>query len=131
MLQQSLILWISKKTRLWQCLLISVCLYLYLFCGKGFKVRKISCNTGFEYYCFICCTGYYLLYFSHNYKHHIPWKYYFGVGGVLLTILGFINTILSIAFIVLAIYGIVNAVQGKCKKLPIIGKFDILGKFVK
>jgi len=49
----------------------------------------------------------------------------------LLTILGFINTILSIAFIVLAIYGIVNAVQGKCKKLPIIGKFDILGKFVK
>ena len=48
-----------------------------IFCGKGFKVRKISCNTGFEYYCFICCTGYYLLYFSHNYKHHIPWKYYF------------------------------------------------------
>ena len=34
--------------------------------------------------------------------------------------------LLSIPFIVLAIIGIVNAVQGKCKELPVIGKIKIL-----
>lgn len=43
--------------------------------------------------------------------------------------LGFISTILglvNIAFLVLAIIGIVNAAGGKAKELPIIGKFRIL-----
>jgi len=43
--------------------------------------------------------------------------------------LGFISSLLSIVsvlFTVLAIIGIVNAVKGKAKELPIIGKFRIL-----
>lgn len=37
----------------------------------------------------------------------------------------------NIAFVVFAIMGIVNAVQGQMKELPIIGKIDILGKLRK
>ncbi|NLW79167.1 MAG: DUF4870 domain-containing protein [Ruminococcaceae bacterium] len=44
------------------------------------------------------------------------------VYGIITTLLG----LLSLAFLVLAIIGIVNAVQGKCKPLPIIGKINIL-----
>ena len=43
--------------------------------------------------------------------------------------LGFISSILSlvnIAFLILTIIGIVNAVNGRAKELPIIGKFRIL-----
>ena len=55
----------------------------------------------------------------------------FGIGGIFIAFLNIINTIISLVLCAFAIYGIVNAVQGKCKKLPIIGKFDILGKFMK
>lgn len=55
----------------------------------------------------------------------------FGIGGIFIAFLNIINTIISLILCAFAIYGIVNAVQGKCKKLPIIGKFDILGKFMK
>lgn len=53
------------------------------------------------------------------------------LGGILTTVLGIINTIVSLAILALMILGIVNACQGKAKKLPVIGKFDILGKFMK
>lgn len=55
----------------------------------------------------------------------------FGIGGIFIAFLNIINTIILLILCAFAIYGIVNAVQGKCKKLPIIGKFDILGKFMK
>lgn len=58
-------------------------------------------------------------------------SFIFGVGGLLITILNLVNLLLSLAFIALEVLGIVNAVQGRCKKLPIIGRFDILGKFMK
>ncbi len=58
-------------------------------------------------------------------------SFVFGIGGVLLTLINLINTLVSIALLVLEILGIINAVQGKCKKLPILGKLDILGKFIK
>lgn len=58
-------------------------------------------------------------------------SFIFGVCGLLITILNLVNLLLSLAFIALEVLGIVNAVQGRCKKLPIIGRFDILGKFMK
>lgn len=58
-----------------------------------------------------------------------PWSWEYGwIGGhgpvydIITTILG----ILWIAWGILAILGIVNAVQGKLKELPIIGKFKLL-----
>lgn len=42
--------------------------------------------------------------------------------GFISTILGFVN----IGFVILAVLGIVNALNGKAKELPIIGKFKIL-----
>lgn len=55
----------------------------------------------------------------------------FGIGGVLLTIVNLINMLVSIGVSVLEVLGIINVVQGKCKKLPVLGKLDILGKFMK
>ncbi len=46
--------------------------------------------------------------------------------GFLSIILSIISSAVSIAFLVLAILGIVNAATGKAKELPIIGKFKIL-----
>ena len=55
------------------------------------------------------------------------------IGGIVGGLLGLIpyvgwifGTVISIFFFVLAILGIVNAVQGKAKELPLIGKFKIL-----
>lgn len=46
--------------------------------------------------------------------------------GVVGGIVGWILTLLSLVFLALAIIGIVNAVNGKAKELPVIGKFKIL-----
>ena len=45
----------------------------------------------------------------------------FGLG-----IVGFLLNILSLAFVVLAILGIMNAINGKMQPLPVIGKFTII-----
>lgn len=45
-----------------------------------------------------------------------------------------LTTVLSLIWIpigILAILGLINALNGKAKQLPIIGKIDILGKFFK
>lgn len=56
----------------------------------------------------------------------IPWRLFF-----IYTVVSGILSFASVFFLVLAIVGIVNACQGQCKELPLIGKIDILGKFMK
>lgn len=61
-------------------------------------------------------------------EYHLFYGYTHGaVYNIITTILG----LCSIFFLVLAIIGIVNAAQGKKNELPLIGKIDILGKFMK
>ena len=58
----------------------------------------------------------------------------YGALGLAVTLIGFFSLVFSLINIacgILAIIGIVNAVQGKAKKLPIIGQFDILSKIFK
>lgn len=58
-----------------------------------------------------------------------PWNWSYGYLGGRGAIFGILSTVLSlvwIVFTVLAIIGILNAVQGKAKELPLIGKFRIL-----
>ena len=38
----------------------------------------------------------------------------------------FLLPLLNLAFLVLAIFGIINAAQGQMKELPVIGKFRLL-----
>jgi uncharacterized membrane protein len=45
---------------------------------------------------------------------------------VLYMIAGFILPLINLGFLVLAIMGIINAVKGEMKELPVIGKFKIL-----
>lgn len=59
------------------------------------------------------------------------WKVFKKAGYVpnpLVSIVSIILGLGSIFFIVLAIMGIVNAVKGECKMLPVIGKLDLLKK---
>lgn len=56
----------------------------------------------------------------------LPW-YMMGIYYTISTIF----SVCSIFFLVLLILGVVNAVQGNCKELPLIGKINILGKFMK
>ncbi len=46
--------------------------------------------------------------------------------GFLRDIVGFVGWLLNIAFLIEAVLGILNAVGGKAKELPLIGKFKIL-----
>lgn len=48
------------------------------------------------------------------------------IGGVASGIIWILAPVVSIASLVLTILGIVNAVQGKAKELPLIGKFKLL-----
>lgn len=53
--------------------------------------------------------------------------YTFGIGfGVAAVVLGIIRVIYSLAMLALAIIGIINAVQGNQKPLPVIGGIEIL-----
>jgi len=54
------------------------------------------------------------------------WGICAAIAGELLWFLGFILDLGSIAFLVLAILGIVNAAKGRAKELPVIGRFRIL-----
>lgn len=54
--------------------------------------------------------------------------------GLAVTLSGFFSLVFSLINIacgILSIIGIVNAVQGTAKKLPVIGQFDILSKIFK
>ena len=54
-----------------------------------------------------------------------------GIALTLSGIFGLVFTLCNLAVLALEIIGIVNACQNKAKKLPVIGKFDILSKFIK
>lgn len=102
-----------------------------IFAAKDSKYARFHATQGLNVTIFSVAQG--IIYYILTTIVSIVFgnSFTFGLGTALLGILGIINAILSIAFLVLEIYGIVNAVQGKCKKLPIIGKFDILGKMMK
>ncbi len=58
-----------------------------------------------------------------------PWNWSYGIFGGRGFVYNALSTVLNLAWIlitVLAIIGIVNAVSGKAKELPIIGKFRII-----
>lgn len=46
--------------------------------------------------------------------------------GIIATIIGITIWLLGIATLVFAVMGIINAVKGEAKELPIIGKFQLL-----
>ncbi len=48
------------------------------------------------------------------------------IGWILAWVAGVIFGILEIGFILLAVLGIINALQGRAKELPVIGKIKIL-----
>lgn len=56
-----------------------------------------------------------------GFLRHIP-----AVGWLLSMLLGLCISAASIALTVFAVMGIVNALQGKAKKLPVIGNFELI-----
>lgn len=56
----------------------------------------------------------------------VIWNIISSILGAILPILGTICYIINLVFLALIILGIVNAVTGKAKELPVIGKYRIL-----
>ena len=48
------------------------------------------------------------------------------LGGVVSAVFWILSVLISVALIVLAVLGIVNAVKGRARELPLIGRFHIL-----
>lgn len=48
------------------------------------------------------------------------------LGGVVSGVFWILSVLISVALIVLAVLGIVNAVKGRARELPLIGRFHIL-----
>lgn len=59
------------------------------------------------------------------------WLGYYTAPNPVASIISTIFSIAAIAFLVLAIIGIVNAAKGEEKELPIIGKIDFIKMFTK
>ena len=84
--------------------------------SKDSKFARYHCNQGIIL--LIAAIAYSIAYgILSTIIYAISWRL-----GFISSILGFV----SIIFTVLAILGIVNAVSGKAKELPLIGKFKIL-----
>lgn len=75
-----------------------------IFAAKGSKFARFHSNQGLIL--FICDIILYIL--------------------IKIPVIKFFAFIADIAVFVLAIYGIINAAKGKAKRLPFIGKFDLL-----
>lgn len=95
---------------------IGILVLIPLFAAKDSRFARYHANQGLVL--FIVEVIYSVAYFILSFLIlSISWRLYF-----LVSLLG----ILSIAFLVVAILGIINAANGKAKELPVIGKFRIL-----
>lgn len=95
---------------------ISFLVFIPMFAAKESKFARFHANQGLVL--FIIEAAYGILYaILSAIIFAISWRLLF-----IVTIIG----ILSIAFLVLAIIGIVNASKGEKKELPVIGKIRIL-----
>lgn len=93
-----------------------------LLAGKDSKFARFHANQGIVLCIFSACY-YVLMLIIGNLL------VFFATSLVMLSIAGLISTILwlgSIAYLVFMIIGIVNVAQGSFKKLPLIGKINIL-----
>ncbi len=91
---------------------LSILVLIPLFAAKDSKFARFHTNQGLVL--FICEVAVWII---TAILGGIP------ILGVIISIVGWL---LNIAFLVLAIIGIVNVVNGKAKELPVIGKYTII-----
>ena len=90
--------------------------FIPMFAAKGSKFARFHANQGLTL--FIACGAWSIVYSILNWIIlAISWRLYF-----ISSIIG----LCSLVFLVLAVLGIVNAVNGRAKELPVIGKFKFL-----
>ena len=90
--------------------------FIPMFAAKGSKFARFHANQGLTL--FIACVAWSIVYSILNWIIlAISWRLYF-----ISSIIG----LFSLVFLVLAVLGIVNAVNGRAKELPVIGKFKFL-----
>ena len=95
---------------------ISILVLVPIFAAKESKFARFHANQGLVL--LICEAVYGVLYMILSaLVLAISWRLYF-----VITILGF----LSFAFVIFSILGLINAVKGEEKELPLIGKIRIL-----
>ncbi len=87
-----------------------------IFAAKGSKFARFHSNQGLLL--LLACVAWGIVYAILNaILLAISWRLFF-----ISSIIGF----LSVVFLILCIIGIVNAVNGRAKELPVIGKFKLL-----
>ena len=80
-----------------------------LLAAKDSAYAKFHCNQGMILFLAEVC-----------------WNIISSILNAILPILGIVCYIINLVFLALVILGIVNAVTGKAKELPVIGKYRIL-----
>ena len=88
-----------------------------IFAAPQSKFARFHANQGLILFiAWICCYA----------VMHIAVRVLYSVSTALTGLITLIVGIGYIALLVLAVIGIINAAQGKCKPLPVIGNFKLL-----
>ncbi len=107
---------VSKNKAIAVLAYFGVLCFIPMFAAKDSKFARFHANQGLTL--FIACVAWSIVYSILNWIIlAISWRLYF-----ISSIIG----LCSLVFLVLAVLGIINAVNGRAKELPVIGKFKIL-----
>lgn len=88
-----------------------------IFAAPQSKFARFHANQGLILFiAWICCYA----------VMHVDVRVLYSVSTALTGLITLIVFVAYIALIVLAVIGIINAAQGKCKPLPVIGNFKLL-----
>lgn len=103
--------------------------FIPMFVKKDSKYARFHANQGLTL--FIVCVAYTVLQsvLLAILRAVFPWKWDYGYLGGRGFVFDALSTIISLVWIpisIIAIIGIVNAVSGKAKELPLIGKIKLL-----
>ncbi|WP_455671624.1 zinc-ribbon domain-containing protein [Phocaeicola sp.] len=100
-----------------------ILVFIPIFAAKGSKFARYHANQGLAL--FIAMIGWWIVdYILTMLLRSLLWR---GLGlWEIYSLCGTVLNLVYIVFTVLAVIGIINALNGKAKELPVIGKYKIL-----
>ncbi|MCH5297549.1 MAG: zinc-ribbon domain-containing protein [Ruminococcus sp.] len=105
---------------------IGILFLVPLFAAKQSKFAQFHAKQGLTLFVFEVAYSIFVAIINGILKATVTWST-LALFGTISSILNFLN----VFFFVVAIIGIVNAVKGECKELPLIGKIDFIAMFSK
>ncbi len=108
---------------------LGVLVFVPMFVKKDSKFARFHSNQGLVFLILCAAHGILQIILHAILRAIFPWKWTYGLLGGRGPVYGALSTVISLLWIVvaaLAVIGIINAVTGKAKELPVIGKIRIL-----